>query len=98
MATIHQTRTFESASGKKYVEVTFTPQVPDPAQEESVVVVFSVRACDTPSLQEDAYAVFLVSSTRCETRQPYTLADEQLEALEDAAINLAANDDGFGWG
>ena len=97
MATILQARSFQSADGKRFVEVLFRPQVPDPAQEESVMVVFSVRECNVPSLRGDVYAAFLESSTRAETRTPYVLSTEQREACEDAAINLAGDDDGLGW-
>lgn len=97
MATIKSTHCFQSADGRRYAEVVFSPQVPNPAQEEDVVVVFSVRTCDIPSLQNDPYAAFFESATRVKTRTPYVLSREQREAIENRAIEVAGEDDNLGW-
>ena len=89
---------YDGCDFQKRYQVTFTPQVPDPAQEESVVVVYCVRPVESAVLRDDAYAAFMESpATRSETRVPYILSTEQREAVEDAAIATAANDDGLGW-
>lgn len=97
MATIRKIELLPQPNGKRYVGVTFTPQVPDPAREEDVVAVFHVRTCDTPTLENDAYAAFFVAASRVETRKPYILSDEQEEALSDAAVGKAGEDNGLGW-
>ena len=97
MATINDARCFQNPDGKRYIEVILTPQVPDPAQEESVRVVFGARTAEVPMLKNDPYVLTFVSSNRRDIGTPYVLSDEQQEACEDAALLEAGNDDGLGW-
>lgn len=97
MATVHKTEAFVSPAGKRYIQVTFTPQVADPAREESVVAVYSVRTVEVPMLNQDPYVATFISATRTETRMPYECSDEQREVIEDYVLLQAGNDDGLGW-
>ena len=79
------------------VKVVFTPQTPDPANEPDVEVVFEVRRVGAINMDEDPYAVILMSSTRTDTREPYLLSEEQRDEVSDTALERVANDDAAAW-
>ncbi len=99
MATIKSTTLDTTTDGKKRLaKVIFTPQVPNPANQPDVEVVFEVRKVEAAHLDGEPYAVVgPLSCTRMDTRQPYVLSDEQQEAVIDAAIVRAAEEDGLSW-
>jgi hypothetical protein len=98
MPTIKSTRLSETTDGKKRLaKVLFTPQVPNPACQFDVEVTFEVRRLDAAHLDGDPYAVILLSCTRVDTREPYTLSDEQKDAVIDSACVAAAEADGLGF-
>ncbi len=99
MATIKSTKLEQSTNGKKHLaKVIFTPQVPDPANQPDVEVIFEVRKVEAAHLDGEPYAVVgPLSCTRMDTRQPYALSDEQQEAVIDAALVRTAEEDGLSW-
>jgi len=98
MASIKSTEsTATTDETKQLVKVVFTPQVPNPADQHDVEVVFEVRRVEAGHLDDDPYAVLLLSSTRVDTREPYTLSVEQRDAVSDAAIVKVSEEDGHDW-
>lgn len=99
MATIKSTKLDTTTDGsKKLAKVIFTPQVPNPANQHDVEVVFQVKRVDSPLLDGTPYAVIgPLSSTRMDTREPYVLSEEQQDAVIEAALIEASENDGFGW-
>jgi hypothetical protein len=99
MATIKSTTLTETSDGaRRLAKVQFTPQVPNPADQHDVEVVFEIRRLNAPHLEGEPYAVVgPLSVTRTDTREPYTLSEEQRSEVIDAAISEAAEDDGLGW-
>jgi hypothetical protein len=96
MATIKKVGLSNTPDGtKRIAKVLFTPQVPNPAQQHDVEVVFEIKKLDAAHLEGDPYAVFLLSSTRTDTREPYVLSDEQKDVVVKAAGIQAAEDDGL---
>jgi len=96
MGTITSTRLSRTTDGrKKLVKVKFTPHVPDPANQHSVEVVFEVRTVEAAHLEAEPYAVVVLSSTRSDTREAYTLSEPQKDAAIEAALVAAAEDDGL---
>ena len=79
-------------TGKNLCKVLFTPDSPEPARQFSVEAVFEVKRVDTVRLDgQDPYAVFLISCTRTDTREPYPLTEQQRDVLVEAALEEAAN-------
>ncbi len=98
MATIKSTQLDQTTdSTKRLARVLFTPQVPNPANQHDVEVVFEIRRVEAAHLGGEPYAVMLLSSTRMDTREPYTLSTEQRDAIADAALTKVAEEDDTGW-
>jgi len=98
MPTIKSVTPETSPEGYRLVKVVFTPQVPNPARQCDVEVVFNIMKLEAGHLATTPYAVFLVSSTRMDTRVIYPLSNEQSKAASEAAlIRVAEDDDDGSW-
>jgi hypothetical protein len=95
MATIKRTTVEQSAAGRKLVKVVFTPQTPNPAAEPDVEVVFEIKKAETVSLDADPLGAVIRSCTQMDTREPYTLTTAQWDAVVEAALEKAAEDEGW---
>jgi hypothetical protein len=93
MASIVRTRLDTSPEGQKLVKVTFTPHVPNPAQQADIEVVYEVMVVQSAMLDADPFALVQLSATREDTREPYTLSREQREAVVEAATLAVAEED-----
>lgn len=90
-ATIKRARMQQAADGRPLATVVFTPQVPNPAAQADVEVVFEVLKCQAAHLDGEPYAVVgPLSCTLTDTREPYTLSQPQRKAVIDAALVAAA--------
>ena len=100
MASIKSTQLTQTTDGdKRLAKVIFTPQVPNPAGQPDVEVVFEVRETEAIHLSSHRpYAVIgPLSCTRMDTRELYTLSNEQRDAVVEAVIIRAAEMDDPDW-
>jgi len=98
MATIKRATVGTSADGRRIVSVTFTPQVPNPASQADVEVIFEVQKSDMIHLHGDPYAVIgPLSCTLTDTRETYVLSKPQRQAVIQAALTATASADGISW-
>jgi len=98
MATINRSQIEQAADGRRIASVLFTPQVPNPAAQSDVEVIFEVQKSDTIHLHGEPYAVIgPLSCTLVDTREPYTLSKDQRHAVIMAALAAAADADGIPW-
>lgn len=98
MATIKRTRIQVATDGRKTASVVFTPQVPNPATQSDVEVIFEVQKCGAAHLDGDPYAVIgPLSCTLMDTREPYILSMPQRQAVIEAAIVAAAETEVTFW-
>lgn len=97
MATIKHSFVEEVADGRRVIRVTFTPQVPNPAAQSDVDVVFEVlRSEEMRYTKGIPYAVLgPLSCTLVDTREPYILSRTQYKAVALAAIVAVGEADGF---
>jgi len=94
MPTISSIKFSSSSDGhERLAKVNFTPQVPNPAKQFDVEVVFLIERVAGGSLDYDPYAIALLSSTRMDTREPYHMSREQLATVRRAAVAQAADED-----
>lgn len=98
MATIKRSKIEEAADGRKLATVLFTPQVPNPAAQADVEVIFEVQKSDAVHLHGDPWAVIgPLSCTLTDTREPYTLSKEQRKVVIAAALVVASEAEGIDW-
>lgn len=98
MATIKRAKMQTAADGRKLATVVFTPQVPNPAAQSDVEVVFEIQKCDAAHLDGEPWAVIgPLSCTQMDTREPYTLSKPQRQATIQAAIVAAAEAQSTFW-
>lgn len=93
MSTIKKINIEPTTDGRKrLVKVTFTPQVPDPANQFDVEVVFQVFLVDS-GLFQNSYGVLCLSCTRMDTREHYTMSEEQRDGITEAALIAVGEED-----
>lgn len=98
MATIKRSKFEEAADGRKIATVIFTPQVPNPATQADVEVIFEVQKCDAVHLHGDPYAVIgPLSCTLTDTRETYNLSKDQRKVVIAAALTVASEAEGIHW-
>lgn len=86
----------QAADGRRIATVVFTPQVPNPATQADVEVVFEVQKCQAVHLDLDPYAVVgPISCTLTDTREPYNMSRPQRGAVIDAVLVAAAEFSGW---
>ena len=91
MGTIKRTERDVSPDGEiQLVKVTFTPQVPNPAKQFDVEAVFHIERVEAGLLDPDQLAALLLSCTRTDTREPYTMSEPQRKVVFAAAVSEAA--------
>lgn len=92
-ATLKRTQVQESTDGRKIVIVVFTPQVPNPASQADIEVVFEVQRADAAHLDQDPIGlVGPLSCTRTDTREVHTLSKPQRKVVVDAALVAIAEE------
>lgn len=87
-----------AVDGTRLVKVRFRPQVENPASQAEIEVVFELK--HNPHFlfkEQDPVVLFLLSATTIDTREPYTLSREQRTEVLEAALGVAATDDGEDW-
>lgn len=98
MATIKSSKVSTAADGRQIARVVFTPQVPNPAAQSDVEVVFEIQKAEAAHLSCDPYAVVgPLSCTTMDTREIYNLSKEQRKAVIQAALAIVAEEDGHAW-
>lgn len=98
MATIKRVTFHGSTDGRQQLaKVVFTPQVPDPANQHDVEVVFEVKKYDGGIMDTDSYAVILLSATNVDTREPYALSREQRSTVIEEVVSQAQDHDSDLW-
>lgn len=87
-----------AVDGRRLAKAVFGPEVPNPARQADVEVIFQVKRADAVHLDGEPYAVIgPLSCTLVDTRESYTLSAEQMDAVTTACLIAAAEDDGLEW-
>lgn len=97
MATIKRSKIEEAADGRKLATVVFTPQVPNPAAQADVEVIFEIEKVESLTLDGDPWFLTPLSCTQMDTREPYILSDVQRKVVKQAAVQVASDTKGFSW-
>lgn len=98
MATIISSLFDETADGRKIARVVFTPQVPNPAAQSDVEVIWEIQKSEDVSLEGDPYAIIgPLSCTLVDTREPYVMSQTQRQAVIRAALSAASEAEGANW-
>jgi len=97
MATIKRSAIEEAADGRKLATVLFTPQVPNPASQADVEVIFEIEKVENMSLDGDPWFLTPLSCTLTDTREPYILSGTQRKVVRQAAVQVASDAKGLTW-
>ena len=91
MATINLSEVQEAADGRKLVLVVFSPQVPNPASQSDVEVIFEYQQVQAAHLDGEPFAIIgPLSCTLADTREPYVMSKPQRQAVVEAALIAVA--------
>ena len=88
---IKRSKMSEAADGRKTVKVTFTPEVPNPAAQADVEVIFQVEESDDIHPNGEPYALIPLSCTTTDTREHYALSKPQQREVFQAALSTLAD-------
>ena len=96
MATIRKSLVEVAADGRRVIRVVFTPQVPNPAAQSDVEVIFEVLRPEEMYVEGVPYAVLgPLSSTLVDTREAYALSQPQQRAVAIAALGAVGEAEGL---
>lgn len=100
MATIKRSNIEVVADGRKVAKVQFTPQVPNPAAQSDVEVVFEVQKSNSVHFNHEGTPFAVIGPLSCtlvDTREPYTLSKDQRQVVIQAALDAAAEAEEIDW-
>ena len=85
-----KTTVYRAADGRELVCVTFTPSVPNPAQQCDVDTIFDFVRSEAFHPVGDPFALVQISCTLVDSREPYTLSRTQRDAVIQSALDKLA--------